>query len=55
MYSEHAQALFLCLAMHEGLEKDQRENNGVIRAARSAGMLHFLPTSTGLRRADGPE
>ena len=55
LISKHAQALFLCLAMHEGLEKDQREHNGVIKAARSAGMLHWLPTSTGLRRADGPE
>ena len=55
LVSKHAQALFLCLQMHGALELDAAENNGVIKGARSAGMLRWLPTSTGLRRADGPE
>ena len=55
LMSKQAQTLYLATMMHAGLEKDAREHNGVIKAARSAGMLHWLPTSTGLRRADGPE
>jgi len=55
LVSKQAQMLFLCNLMHRGLERDAAENNGVLKAARSAGMLHYLPTSQGLRRADGPE
>ena len=55
LVSKHSQTLFLATMMHAGLEKDAREHNGVIKAARTAGMLHWLPTSTGLRRADGSE
>ena len=55
LVSKQAQMLYLCNLMHRGLEKDAAENNGVVKAARSAGMLHYLPTSHGLRRADGPE
>ena len=55
LVSKHAQAMYICVAMHQALERDQTEHNGVIMAARSAGMLHWLPTSNGLRLADGPE
>ena len=55
LVSKQAQALLLTTMMHSALVKDNVENNGVVKAARSAGMLHYLPTSTGLRRADGPE
>ena len=55
--SKAAALLWMRRQMHAACEEDSEKNNGVIKAARMAGFLSFLPQAdtVALRPAGGPE
>ena len=53
--SKARQVLTVLVKMHKACVKDNETSQGVLKAARMCGYLDYLPTSKGLRKAEGDE